>query len=106
MAWLMLFAAGLFEIGFTTCMRYTDGFKNLGWNIGFFICASISFTLLEKAAKTIPLGTAYAVWVGIGAVGTLAVGVVTQEESLGVVRLALILGLVACVAGLKLSGSH
>jgi quaternary ammonium compound-resistance protein SugE len=106
MAWLMLFAAGLFEIGFTTCMRYTDGFKNLGWNIGFFICAFTSFTLLEKAAKTIPLGTAYAVWVGIGAVGTLAVGVVTHEETLGLVRLMLIAGLVACIAGLKLTGSH
>ncbi len=106
MAWLMLFAAGLFEIGFTTCMRYTNGFKHLGWNVGFFICASISFALLERAAKTIPLGTAYAVWVGIGAVGTLVVGIATQEEAFGLVRFVLILVLVACIAGLKLTGNH
>jgi len=106
MAWLLLLAAGVFEIGFTTCMRNADSFRHVGWTAGFFACAWLSFTLLDKAAKTIPLGTAYAVWVGIGAVGTLAVGVITQEETLGLVRLALVLGLVACIAGLKLTGSQ
>lgn len=103
MAWLLLVLAGLFEVGFTTCLRYTDGFKNLGWNAGFFVCAFLSFTLLEKAAKTIPLGTSYAVWVGIGAVGTVLVGVVTGEETISVVRILLLLGLVACIVGLKLA---
>lgn len=106
MPWIVLVTAGLFEVGFTTCMRYADGFKHVGWTAGFFACAFVSFTLLDKAAKTIPLGTAYAVWVGIGAVGTLAVGVIAQEETLGIARLLLILGLVACIAGLKLTGSH
>lgn len=106
MAWLLLLGAGLFEVGFTTCMRYTDGFRNIGWNVAFFVCAAISFSLLESAARTIPLGTAYAVWVGIGAVGTLLVGVALQEEALSTVRLLLILGLVACVVGLKLTGGH
>lgn len=103
MAWIILVLAGLFEVGFTTCLRYTDGFKNVGWNIAFFVCASISFSLLEKASKTIPLGTSYAVWVGIGAVGTVLVGVVTGEEPINVVRILLLLGLVACIIGLKLT---
>lgn len=102
-AWLLLVLAGLFEVGFTTCMRYADSFRNLAWSGGFFVCAFISFTLLDKAAKIIPLGTAYAVWVGIGAVGTLLVGVATGQETLGLVRLILILGLIACIAGLKLT---
>ena len=75
MAWLPLLAAGAFEIGFTTCMRYSDSFRNWPWTAGFMVCAFASFTLLDKAARTIPLGTAYAVWVGIGAAGTLLVGV-------------------------------
>jgi quaternary ammonium compound-resistance protein SugE len=64
MAWLLLVLAGAFEVGFTTCLRYTDGFRNVGWVAGFFGCAGLSFFLLEQAARTIPLGTAYAVWVG------------------------------------------
>ncbi|RVT43921.1 DMT family transporter [Sphingobium algorifonticola] len=106
MAWLMLLGAGLFEVGFTTCLRYADGFRHLGWSAGFLVCAFISFSLLDQAARTIPLGTAYAIWVGIGAVGTLLVGVATGAESLGIVRLGLILLLVACIVGLKLTGDH
>lgn len=102
MAWLLLILAGLFEIGFTTCLRYTNGFSNLGWNAGFLICAALSFTLLEMAAKTIPLGTSYAVWVGIGAVGTVLVGVVTGAETISLARILLLCGLVGCIAGLKL----
>lgn len=103
MAWILLVLAGLFEVGFTTCLRYADGFKNIGWNTGFFVCAFLSFTLLEKASKAIPLGTSYAVWVGIGAVGTVLVGVATGEETISVVRILLLLGLVACIIGLKLA---
>ena len=105
-AWLLLLGAGLFEVGFTTCMRYSNGFRDWAWTGGFIACAFLSFTLLDKAAKDIPLGTAYAVWVGIGAVGTLAVGVATGAESLGILRLALIAGLIACVVGLKFAGNH
>lgn len=106
MAWLLLIGAGLFEIGFTTCLRYADGFRHLGWSAGFMACAYASFALLDQATRTIPLGTAYAVWVGIGAVGTLAVGVVTGAETLGVARLLLVLLLVGCIVGLKLTGDH
>ena len=84
----------------------TRGFREIGWTAGFMVCAFLSFSLLDKAAKVIPLGTAYAVWVGIGAVGTLAVGVATGAESLGIVRMALVAGLIACVVGLKFAGNH
>ena len=57
MAWLLLMLAWVFEIGFTTCLRYTDGFRNLAWNAGFMVCAFLSFGLLERASKTIPEGT-------------------------------------------------
>jgi len=102
-AWLFLVGAGLLEVGFTTCLRYADGFRHLAWTAGFFVCAVLSFTLLDKAQKTIPLGTAYAVWVGIGAVGTVLVGVATGDETMTLVRGLLLLGLVACIVGLKLA---
>jgi len=105
MAWIWLILGGLFEVGFTTCLRFADGFRNVGWTIAFLVSVSISMFLLELASRTIPMGTAYAVWVGIGAVGTLLVGVATGEETLGLVRMLLILVLVACIAGLKLTHS-
>lgn len=103
MAWIFLICAGLFEVGFTTCLRYADGFRHIGWTAGFFACTILSFTLLDKAAKTIPLGTSYAIWVGIGALGTVLVGVVTGEEPISAVRILLLLGLLACIVGLKLT---
>jgi quaternary ammonium compound-resistance protein SugE len=103
MAWVWLILGGLFEVGFTTSLRHVDGFRNIGWTIAFLVSVTISMALLELAARTIPMGTAYAVWVGIGAVGTLLVGVAAGEEALGLVRILLILGLVACIVGLKLT---
>jgi quaternary ammonium compound-resistance protein SugE len=103
MAWLVLFLAGLCEIGFTTCLRFADNFRNLPWTAGFLVFASASFFLLDQAAKAIPLGTAYAVWVGIGAAGTLIVGVATGQEALGLARLMLLVLLVGSIIGLKLT---
>jgi quaternary ammonium compound-resistance protein SugE len=102
MGWLLLLAAGLFEVGFTTCIRFADGFRHIGWTSGFLVCASLSFLLLERAARTIPLGTAYAVWVGIGAAGTALIGIIFFRESTELVRLLLMLVLVAAIIGLKL----
>ena len=106
MAWLFLIIGGVFEIGFTTCMRYTDGFRNLPWTLGFIVCVGLSMLFLETAARVIPIGTAYAVWTGIGALGTVVIGMVLYGEPSTPLRLALILGLVACVAGLKLTSGH
>jgi quaternary ammonium compound-resistance protein SugE len=102
MAWLILLAAGLFEVGFTTCMRLSEGFRHTGWTAGFVASAALSFILLERAQRDIPLGTAYAVWVGIGALGTAVVGMWLFREPVETVRLVLLAVLVGAIAGLKL----
>lgn len=101
MAWVYLVLAGLFEVGFTTAMRYTQGFRFDWPNLAFVVCIVLSFGLLQEAQKTIPLGTAYGVWVGIGAVGTIAVGVALGFETLSLSRGVLLMGLVGCIIGLK-----
>jgi quaternary ammonium compound-resistance protein SugE len=102
MAWVWLLLGGLGEVGFTTCLRFVDGFRNIGWTLGFLVSVTLSMGLLELASRSIPMGTAYAVWGGIGALGTVLVGILFFEEPLGMARLALIVGLVGCIAGLKL----
>jgi quaternary ammonium compound-resistance protein SugE len=103
MAWILLIIGGLFEVGFTTCLRFVDGFRNIPWTLGFLASVTLSMGLLEVASRSIPLGTAYAVWTGIGALGTVAVGIIWFGEPATTVRLLLILGVVACIAGLKLT---
>ncbi|MBX3560442.1 MAG: multidrug efflux SMR transporter [Sphingomonas sp.] len=103
MAWALLILGGMFEIGFTTSLRFVDGFRNVPWTIAFLVSVGISMALLEYAARTIPMGTAYAVWGGIGAIGTVLVGIWYFDEPAGLVRALLILGIVACIAGLKLT---
>ena len=102
MAWFWLILGGVFEIGFTTSLRYVEGFRNVPWTIAFLASVAASMALLEYAARTIPMGTAYAVWGGIGAAGTVIVGICFFGESLGAIRLLLLLGLIACIVGLKL----
>ena len=102
MAWFWLILGGMFEVGFTTSLRFVDGFRNIPWTIAFLVSVGISMALLELAARTIPMGTAYAVWGGIGAVGTVLVGIFFFGEAAGALRIALIFGIVACISGLKL----
>ena len=102
MAWFWLILGGLFEVGFTTSLRFVDGFKNLPWTLAFLVSVTISMALLEYAARTIPMGTAYAVWGGIGAVGTVLVGIAFFAEPASLVRALLILTIVAAIAGLRL----
>ncbi|MFD1788159.1 DMT family transporter [Sphingomonas floccifaciens] len=106
MAWGWLILGGLFEVGFTTCLRFADGFRNVPWTIGFLVSVTLSMALLELASRSIPMGTAYAVWTGIGALGTVVIGIVWFGEAATPVRLLLILGAVACIAGLKLTSGH
>jgi len=103
MAWLWLILGGVFEVGFTTSLRFVDGFRNLPWTLAFLGSVGLSMALLEVAARSIPMGTAYAVWTGIGAIGTVAVGMFWFGELATTVRMLLILGIVACIAGLKLT---
>lgn len=103
MAWIILILAGFFEIAFTTCLKMSDNFKHMWWSIGFFISITASFLLLNKAIQTIPLGTSYAVWTGIGAVGSVIVGILIFKEPATFWRLFFIFLLVASIVGLKLS---
>jgi quaternary ammonium compound-resistance protein SugE len=105
MAWLLLILGGLFEIGFTTCLRFVDGFRNLPWTLGFLVSATLSMLLLEYAARTIPMGTAYAVWGGIGAAGTVLVGIWWFAEPVTSIRLLLLLALIGCIVGLRLTAA-
>jgi quaternary ammonium compound-resistance protein SugE len=102
MAWFILILAGLFEVGFTTCLKLSNNFKNMYWGVGFFICITVSFVLLNKAIQTIPMGTAYAVWTGIGAVGTAIIGIMFFNEAAEFWRVFFIFTLIASIVGLKL----
>ena len=102
MAWFLLILGGLFEVGFTTALRFVDNFRNVPWTLAFIASVTASMGLLQVAARTIPMGTAYAVWGGIGAVGTVIVGMAFFDEPATLVRLMLILVIVAAIAGLKL----
>ena len=102
MPWLTLCIAGLFEVGFTTSLKLSDGFSKTWPSISFLVCASISFVLLNKAMKDIPLGTAYAVWTGIGAFGTALVGIVAFRDPVSFWRVFFLLVLIGAIVGLKL----
>jgi quaternary ammonium compound-resistance protein SugE len=103
MAWFWLIVGGLFEVGFTTSLRFVDGFRNVPWTIAFLMSVAISMALLEMASRSIPMGTAYAVWGGIGAVGTVVVGILWFQEPTSTVRILLIFAIVAAIAALKLT---
>lgn len=106
MAWLYLILAGLFEVGFTTSLKMSDNFSNAWWSGLFFVSITLSFSLLNKAIETIPLGTAYAVWTGIGAVGTVVVGIVIFKEPTNFWRIFFIGVLIMSILGLKLVANH
>ena len=105
MNWLILIIAGLFEVGFTTCLgkaKETTGTESMLWIIGFFISLSLSMYLLYRASQTLPLGTAYAVWTGIGAVGTVIMGIIFFKEPATFLRLFFIATLIGSIVGLKI----
>lgn len=101
MSWILLILAGLFEIGFTTCLKLSDTFSKPWPSLGFIVCAGISFWLLMQATRDIPLGTAYAVWTGIGVLGTVIIGIVMFNDPLSPLRLLFLVLLIAAVIGLK-----
>jgi len=104
MAWIFLIIAGLFEVGFATCLgkaKEHTGTVALWWLGGFLFCLSCSMILLYKATQTLPIGTAYAVWTGIGAVGTALVGIIFFKEPADFWRIFFIITLIGSVVGLK-----
>ena len=105
MAWFYLIIAGLFEVGFTTSLKLSDNFTNKGWAALFFISISLSFYFLNRAIQIIPIGTAYAVWTGIGAVGTVIIGIFLFKEPSHFWRIFFIFLLIGSILGLKFVSS-
>lgn len=106
MAWLMLVIAGLFEICWAIGLKYTEGFTRLWPSVLTVAAMAISFGLLSQALRTLPVGTAYAIWTGIGAVGTALVGIVLLGESAAPTRLLCIALIGGGIVGLKFVTSH
>ncbi len=105
MFWIYLLCAGFFEICFTTFLKLSNDFTHIPYTILFAICAISSFLLLNKSLQGIPIGTAYAVWTGIGASGTVIMGILFFKESSDFLRLLFLFTLVASIVGLKFVSS-
>lgn len=109
MNWILLVLGGLFEVGFTFCLgkgKESTGTESYLWYGAFTVCLFMSMTLLIKATQTLPLGTAYAVWTGIGAVGTVLVGIFIFKEPATFWRVFFISTLIASIIGLKVVSTH
>lgn len=104
MNWILLIIAGLFEVGFASCLgkaKETSGQTMWLWYLGFLVCLVISMVLLVKVTKDIPIGTAYAVWTGIGAVGSVLVGIFIFKEPATFWRIFFLMTLIVSIVGLK-----
>lgn len=104
MNWIILIIAGLFEVAFAFCLgkaKESTGNETIWWYAGFIIALSVSMTLLIKATQELPIGTAYAVWTGIGAVGTVVVGIFVFKEPATFLRLLFLFTLIGSIIGLK-----
>ncbi len=102
MYWIVLIIAGIFEFTFTTFLKLSDNFSKLWPTVAFVITSILSLVFLNLSLKGIPLGTAYAIWTGIGAVGTVTVGIVLFKEPLTFARLFFIFMIIISIIGLKL----
>lgn len=103
MAWMILVVAGLFEVGWAIGLKYTDGFTRLWPTVWTVLAMAISLWLLGIAMKSLPVGTAYSVWVGVGAVGTVILGIVLLGDPVNAARLISIALIIAGIIGLKLA---
>lgn len=106
MEWVFLFIAGVFEVGWAVCLKFSHGFTKIIPSVCTVILMIASFYFLALALRGLPLGTAYAVWTGIGTLGTVILGIVLFGESVSVIRIICIVLIVAGIAGLKLTVSH
>lgn len=103
MAWVILVIAGLFEVGWAIGLKYTEGFTRLWPSVWTILAMAVSFWLLGIAMKSLPVGTAYSIWVGVGAVGTVVLGIVLLGESANAGRLISVALIVAGIVGLKIA---
>lgn len=105
MAWIFLIIAGVLEVVWAIALKYSEGFTKLWPSVTFMVSAWLSFACLSYALKTIPMGNAYAVWTGIGAVGIAIAGMILYGEPSNLVRVGFILLIIIGIVGLKVSGS-
>lgn len=105
MNWILLFVAGVLEVGWAVGLKYTDGFTRLWPSVATAAAMLVSLLLLGIALRTLPVGTAYAIWVGVGAVGTAIAGMLLFGESVSTIRIVSLVLLVAGIAGLKLGAT-
>lgn len=103
MGWMYLIISSFFEVGFASLLKASDGFRRLWPSVGFLVCVVGGFYFLEKSFAYIPMGTAYAVWVGIGTLGVTTIGVVRYKEKLAPMQMLLLTLLVISIIGLRLS---
>ena len=106
MAWVILIVAGLLEVGWAVCLKYSNGFTRLWPSVGFAASMFASVYLLGVSLKSLPLGTAYTVWTGVGAIGTVILGIALLGEPAEARRLACIGLILAGIVGLKLASPH
>ncbi|WP_171166246.1 multidrug efflux SMR transporter [Streptomyces sp. I05A-00742] len=106
MAWILLVVAGLLEVGWSVGMKYTDGFTRLWPSVFTVVGIVASMVLLSRAARTLPIGTAYGVWVGIGAAGAAVLGMVVLDEPATAARIFFVALLLVAVVGLKATSGH
>lgn len=103
MAWTFLVLAGFFEVGYASTLKLTQGFTKFWPTVFFAFCIVTSFLLLARAAREIPIGTAYAVWAGIGTAGTVLVGILVYKEPATAFRMLCLVTLIASIIGLRLA---
>lgn len=103
MSWVILFIAGLLEVAWAVGLKYTEGFTKFWPSVGTIVALVVSLILLSLALKTLPVGTAYAIWVGIGALGTAVLGIFLFGESAGILKLVSLGLICAGIIGLKLA---
>ena len=106
MAWISLVIAGALEVFWATCLKFSEGFTDIKFSILTVVGMILSFLFLSQATKVLPLGTAYAVWTGIGAIGAVIVGIVLFKEPVTAVRIFFIVLLLVGILGLKATSGH
>ena len=106
MEWVYLVFAGVFEVFWSTCMKFSEGFSVMKFSVLTVIGMILSFLLLAQATKILPLGTSYAIWTGIGALGAVVVGIVLFKESVSPARIFFVALLLVGIIGLKITSSH
>ncbi|TDM13980.1 DMT family transporter [Macrococcus bovicus] len=102
MSWIVLISAGLMEVLMVVALKNSDSFKNRTWTVIWFLLSMLSLFLLSVAIKSLPLGTAYSVWTGIGAMGSVIVGILFYKDSFNLKKVVLITLIIIAIIGLKL----